>query len=113
VYFQPNGGSGLDGASTNRGVRYVPSNPRVNCIIIDGDPASATFDTVLTIPVNYASSMPTSGTYVYGHVVEASVPILSGTAPNRYLVSGWRRITTGSDHVLNTDWFEMRTLTGT
>lgn len=29
------------------------------------------------------------------------------------VVTGWVRLTTGSAHVLNTDWAEMRTLTGT
>jgi hypothetical protein len=30
-----------------------------------------------------------------------------------YVVNGWRRLTDGSNHVLNTDWAEIRTLSGT
>ena len=38
----------------------------------------------------------------------------AGGAPgSQYVVTGWVRATTGSGHVLNTDWYEMRTLTGT
>jgi len=113
VYFQPNGGIGLDGSATNRGVRYVPSSPTFTCIIIDGDPSSATFEAAVTVPRVTSSAMPTAGTYVYGHVIRACLPIISGTSPDKYAVSGWLRIRTGSEHVLNTDWVELRTPTGT
>lgn len=35
-----------------------------------------------------------------------------GPAGSKYILEKWKRITTGSGNVLNTDWFEQRTLTG-
>jgi len=111
--WQPNGGTGLDGTATNRGIRYIPSGVRFIHTIYNGDPSSPSFKNILTKPMMFASSMPSTGTYVYGHVTEASIPILSGTTGSRYLVTKWVRLTTGSGHVLNTDWAEARSLTGT
>lgn len=61
----------------------------------------------------WASAMPTSGTYRAGSIVRNRTPSVSGTAPNQYVVAGWLRLTTGSAHVLGTDWVATRTLTGT
>lgn len=36
----------------------------------------------------------------------------SGEDGFKYVVSGWKRITAGSDHVLGTDWVEIRNYTG-
>jgi hypothetical protein len=46
--------------------------------------------------IDLASGMPVSGSYVAGDLV------LEFTTISR--ISGWRRLTTGSGHVLNTDW---------
>jgi hypothetical protein len=55
-----------------------------------------------------ATTMPSTGTWRQGDLVWKSNPsIISGTNP-RYHLLGWRRITTGSGHSLNTDWLEMR-----
>lgn len=35
-----------------------------------------------------------------------------GTYGSKYVLLGWRRITTGSGNVLNVDWVEVRMLTG-
>lgn len=111
--WQPNGGSGLDGSATNRGIRYVPSSIKMIHTIYDGDPTSATFKNITTQPQIQATAMPSSGVYVYGHVTRANTPTVAGTTPNKYIATGWMRLTTGSGHVLNTDWSEMRALTGT
>ena len=46
--------------------------------------------------IDLRSAMPSSGSYVAGDVV------LESTTTAR--ISGWKRLTTGSGHVLNTDW---------
>jgi hypothetical protein len=61
----------------------------------------------------YASAMPSSGSWNAGDYVENTNRSVAGTSPNKYIVRGWSRITTGSANVLNTDWLEDRGLTGT
>lgn len=58
--------------------------------------------------VGWAAAMPTSGSYTQGDVVLNRNPTLAGFTGRRYVVAGWSRITTGSNHVLNTDWTEKR-----
>lgn len=97
----------------NKGVRQILS-PAVNLNVpIDGDPTSSTFGQIANLPRMRAASMPTVGRYVAGHRVLSDSPAVVGTAGSRYMVLGWLRLTTGSNHVLNTDWSEMRVLTGT
>lgn len=104
-------GSG-DNAS-NKGVRALPS-ARTNIIVpIDGDPTSATFGQPQNIVLTRSAAMPSAGKYCYGHVVYADVGAATGTAGSKYTILGWQRISTGTTHVLNTDWQEMRCLTGT
>jgi hypothetical protein len=55
---------------------------------------------------------PTNGVYAAGDYVPNSAPAKLGTAGSRYVVKGWTRITSGSGHVLNTDWVQDRALTG-
>ena len=62
---------------------------RVGILKSDGTPVAGGFVYVM-------SSVPTSGTYTAGDIV------LESTTAGR--VSGWKRLTTGSAHVLNTDW---------
>lgn len=102
----------LDNAG-NKGIRYIHS-PSTNLVVaIDGDPASATFNNVTSIPVAQSGSMPTTGKYVKGHEVYTTGGNVAGAPGSQYFVTGWRRLTTGSNHVLNTDWVELRSLTGT
>lgn len=108
AYFEPNGTSGLNDQPTNRGIRNIPSAPKVTCVIIDGLPTSPSFDTIKTIPLQTNDVVPNTGTYIVGHVVENSTATLFGTSPNRYVLLGWMRANTGSSHVLNVDWYEMR-----
>lgn len=84
-----------------------------NVVILDGDPASATFGRVLNNCLNVKHVMPTTGKYVEGHTVLNRSSTLLGSAGSQYVVMGWKRITTGTGHVLNTDWRELRCLTGT
>jgi len=59
------------------------------------------------------SAMPTAGSWVNGQRAFSLAPTLQGVSPNQYVVSAWLRLVTGTNHVLNTDWVEMRQLTGT
>jgi hypothetical protein len=60
----------------------------------------------------YGTAMPTTGTYNQGDYIKNTRPSILGTTGSKYTVQGWSRITTGSAHVLNTDWVEDRSLTG-
>jgi hypothetical protein len=66
-------------------------------MIENGDPASATYGTTLNNCLLDSAAMPSAGTYVADHFVRNNAP--SATTP-----LGWLRITTGTGHVLNTDW---------
>lgn len=59
------------------------------------------------------TAMPTDGRYHAGDYVENVAPTVLGTSPNQYVISRWLRITSGTGHVLNTDWVQARTFTGT
>lgn len=62
--------------------------------------------------VGECTAMPTSGTFATGDRCFNSAPSELGTTSSKYVITGWIRITTGSGNVLNTDWLQMRTLTG-
>lgn len=61
---------------------------------------------VRTGGISWESSIPTSGTYIQGHTVVKINPAGVDVTHNRWMY-GWQRLTTGSGHVLNTDWREM------
>lgn len=108
-------GSGFN--ANNRGVAVCPYGPTSGelAVNIQGDPTVANYQSISGgIPLLISGSMPTTGTYVIGHVVQnlGNYTVL-GTAGSQYTLQGWIRRTNGSNHVLNTDWFEMRVLTGT
>jgi polygalacturonase len=99
--------------AANKGIRFVPS-PSTNLIVsIDGDPASATYNNVTSTPLDQSDGIPTAGKYVKGHIVYATGGDVVGPPGSKYIITGWRRLTTGSNHILNTDWAELRSLTGT
>jgi hypothetical protein len=58
------------------------------------------------------SAPPTSGTWAIGDYVHNSAPSELGSGGSKYIVYGWKRLTSGSGNVLNTDWFQDRRLTG-
>lgn len=60
----------------------------------------------------YSDAMPTQGTFTAGDYSAKLNPTVGGVAGSQYVVKGWIRLTTGSNHVLNTDWVEDRSLTG-
>jgi hypothetical protein len=62
--------------------------------------------------LQYSSVMPTSGSWTKGDTILNNNPSILGTAGSQYIVSGWKRLTTGSGNTLNSDWIEMRSLTG-
>lgn len=62
--------------------------------------------------IGSSNVMPTTGTFTKGDEIINDSPSELGTAGSKYIVTGWKRLTTGSTHVLNTDWLEMRALTG-
>jgi hypothetical protein len=97
----------------NKGVRWIPEASRNSIIKIDGDPTSATYGQTVSVPYTYSFSIPTTGSYVADTFVYSANPTVLGTAGSQYIITGWVRLTTGSAHVLNTDWVETRSLTGT
>lgn len=66
------------------------------------------------IVANYSarSSVPTTGTWNKGDFIRNSAPAEAGSAGSKYVVTGWIRLTSGSNNVLNTDWVAARVLTG-
>lgn len=99
--------------ASNKGVRSMLP-PKNNIIIsIDGDPLSATFGSIQSTPLVTSPTIPTTGRYITGAFVEKETPAVLGVAASRYTVTGWWRLTGGTGHVLDTDWTEQRTLTGT
>ena len=79
----------------------------------DSDPTSASYRQSLSANIRNSSGMPTAGKWLAGMFVRSRAPAVTGTAGSQYAVLGWMRKATGSTHVLNTDWHEMRCLTGT
>lgn len=70
--------------------------------------------------IHFVDAMPSSGTWEQGDIAVLNTPTIqtwsggfAGLNGAKYTLLGWRRIVTGSAHVLNTDWVECRTLTGT
>jgi len=85
----------------------------VNYVIWDCDLTSATYNSLLNNCPVWSAALPSTGKYVAGTVVKKPFGAVTGSGGSQYVVTGWVRLTTGSGHVLNTDWAEMRTLTGT
>ena len=54
-----------------------------------------------TNTITSLSAMPTTGTYTIGNL------ILNKNAATNAKLLGWKRLTAGSSHVLNTDWLEI------
>lgn len=64
------------------------------------------------LKVSEGTAMPTTGSYIAGDYHKNTAPSILGSAGSKYIIKGWVRITTGSTHVLNTDWVEDRAITG-
>ena len=81
----------------NKGVGLVHS-AGFRLAHVDSDPASPSYDTILTVPVEAAPAMPQVGTWMQGAFVRNSAPSPENPA------LGWLRLTTGTGHVPGTDW---------
>ena len=81
-------------------------------IIEDGNPSSATYGKVLNACPLATTGVPTGGPWVAGTYVTNLTPttILTGGANSE--LAGWRRMTTGTGNVVNTNWREQRVLIG-
>ncbi|MGH7100857.1 MAG: right-handed parallel beta-helix repeat-containing protein [Acetobacteraceae bacterium] len=98
IYCNP---AAMGYASGNVGVGTVPAaGSGFLHMIEDGNPANATFGTMLNGPALSASAMPSSGTFVAGLMVWNTAPsVASGVC-----LLGWMRLTTGNGNVSGTDW---------
>lgn len=114
--FEPASGHTFAADSTsNKGIRRPDGSRSVDAVILweASDPTASNYGQVLSTPDDMsASAMPASGYYITGQTVWNRAITESGSAPNKYTIIGWQRLTTGNAHVLNTDWREMRALTG-
>lgn len=79
----------------------------------DSDPTSGTYGQSLGVNAKNYSALPTTGKWLANTFVGSRVTSVAGSGGSQYVVTGWARKTTGIGHVLNTDWNELRTLTGT
>ncbi len=87
--------------ASNKGVGFIDEDcERAYHVIMDCTPSSATYGQVLNFPLRDAQSIPTTGIYVKGRFVRNMQPAIAGGK----VLLGWVRLTTGSGHVLDTDW---------
>lgn len=88
----------------NVGIRYIGEPSKYGSVQIeDGDPGSTTYGQLLNACELAAAAMPSSGKYAAGHFIR-------NTSSSLNEPFGWLRITTGSNHVLGTDWLALATL---
>lgn len=88
-------------SKNNAGVGIIPAaGPAFTHIIEEASPADVSMGEIVNAPLVAASAMPTSGTYVEGHLVRNTTPSTS----NGHVLFGWLRLTTGSSNVAGTDW---------
>lgn len=91
-------------STSNKGIGQPISAYRgYDLVDYDCDSASASFRTVQTEPGS-KSSIPTTGFYLVGMLIENSGSSRHTPDASGMLLEGWRRKTTGSAHVLGTDW---------
>jgi hypothetical protein len=106
--------TGLGETVGNKGIsNVIAPEIGVSYVIWDCDQTSATFNSLLNNCPEWSVAIPADGKYVKGTIVKKTFSSVTGSGGSQYVVTGWIRLTTGSAHVLNTDWAEMRTLTGT
>ena len=103
---------GYSALATNIGIRGWNLGTK-SWVIIDDNPSSANFKKILNSCYSSWYQLPTTGYYVKDTIVYKESLAVLGTSGSQYIVTGWLRLTDGSGHVLNTDWKEMRVLTGT
>ena len=62
--------------------------------------------------IHMSAAMPSTGEYAKGDVILNRNPEVQGSTGSQYVIHGWHRLTSGSGHVLNADWVELRIPTG-
>ncbi len=87
-------------STANKGIGIIRAAAGTLLAQTDSNPASSAFGQILTMPVQAAGSMPSSGKWLAGHFVRNAAVSVSGGLINL----GWSRVTTGSNNVLLTDW---------
>jgi hypothetical protein len=95
----------------NGGIGEFPADlPDMGFVHVECDPAQPNFGEIYRQSrlIRSTATAISSGKFVQGEVVRVNSLSLLGTAPNRYLLRGYLRRTTGTSHVLNTDWTEIR-----
>lgn len=123
-YMEPAAGDTVSTPSnSNKGIRSPSYRSESGAKIVweTSDPTSTSYGQVLFAQGTMAAgAIPSTGYYISGQfvmcvgVAVATQTLEAGaTDPTpQYTLIGWRRLTTGNAHVLNTDWREMRCLTG-
>jgi hypothetical protein len=87
----------------NKGVRnLVAPELGFRYVNVDCDPTSATYGQIKDWMVPAATAQPSTGLYVKGHYTANSNISYDGID----VVVGWKRLTTGSNHVAGTDWLQ-------
>lgn len=91
---------------SNGGVGFIPaaSPNRWHHVIEETSPASADYGKILNICELGGTAVPTTGTYVAGHMIYNTGPAITLGET----VIGWLRLTTGSNHTVGTDWVVVR-----
>lgn len=106
--------SGDHVSTGNKGIGDLASLSNNRFVFEDSDPTSDTYGQSLGAQgIAEFDAMPSSGFYMKGQVVVNRNVTVKGTTAAQYVVTGWKRLTSGDEHTLNTDWVELRSLTGT
>lgn len=118
-YMQADSAYNLYGGGTtdNRGIRRPDGldEPGARYIAESSDPTDSGYGQILSTDTSRTGSsaaMPASGCWVGGQFVRNRAVTESGSSSSKYQIVGWQRLTTGNAHVLNTDWRELRAMTG-
>jgi hypothetical protein len=89
--------------------------PYAQYIAENSDPTNAGYGQILSADVWRLlgqDSIPSSGYWIKGQFVKNTGITESGAGGSKYTIIGYLRLTTGNAHVPNTDWRELRALTG-
>jgi hypothetical protein len=115
-YFEPTSAYTLSqfGHADNKGIRWPVGleSPNSTFVWENSDPSSATYGQELGRSQLATPLKPTTGYYIAQQFVKNSDNTVFGAGPDKYIIVGHQRMTTGNAHVLNTDWLEMRCQVG-
>ena len=92
----------------NLGVGYVPSAKSISIPrVFIADPTSPQYGDFLN-EINATSTLvPTSGYYLSDWTIKDETLEFIDSGANRKVVLGWKRLTTGDQHVIGVDWDEL------